>query len=417
MRKFWDRWRALSGGLILAGLASAQVSASAPEVTTQEKEAAMVKAGTSSSARQGTGSPQGERGAATREALLRDLREGDQLRQMAASQALAAYASEPEVREALVQALEKSSNDVVRANAAKALAGEFKADGAVAELLLQALRQDASELVRMTVAQELKEHTDDARVRRAMLDALNGDTSDGVRMSASQALIPFAAEPEVHRAFVAALRGGNEIVRANAVRALTETTPPEQSIRGELLSMLSAGRSSFERMNAARALGRYLDSPEVVGALVRALKTEKDEGVRMSASAALAGAVGSEEVYSLMLDLARSDNSKLVRANALDALSTRIRERQELRGLFLGYLDDSSVLLQYHALKGLVELGDASLRPRLVEKARAIINAQLGARQDRRVILDTLGLLKRLDPAEADRMLERLSREGVREEP
>jgi HEAT repeat protein len=406
-----------TGGLLLAGLAFAQGDALARTAIVGTQEVAvMTKVVVNTQSGEAAGANRAPQ-QATREALLHDLLEGDSLRQMAASQALAIYASEPEVKEALMQALEKNDNDVVRANAAKALAGDFVADRRVASLLLQAFRNDKSELVRMTIAQDLKAHTAQAEVRRAMLDALRNDRSDAVQMSASESLVAYAAEPAVREAFVNAFRTtGNAVVRANALRALTGVTPPEQSIKGDMLRIFGASRTSFERMTIAQAFGKYLDDPEVVRALIGALKSDADEGVRMSASASLAGRIESDEVYALMLDLARRDRSKLVRANALDALSARIKERPELRELFIGYLDDPSVMLQYQAVKGLVELEDPSLRSRLIERSKAIINAQLAVRQDRRTIFDTLGLLKRLDPQEAEKMLDRLTREGIRDD-
>jgi hypothetical protein len=115
-----------------------------------------------------------------------------------------------------------------------------------------------------------------------------------------------------------------------------------------------------------------------------------------------------------MLNAARNDQKRLVRAVALDALSRRIRERPELRELFVGYLDDESQTMQYHALKGLVELNDPSLKSRLVEKARDIILLNYRRNWNDRTVLSTLMLLRKIDPQEADRMLEQLSNERVR---
>jgi hypothetical protein len=69
-------------------------------------------------------------------------------------------------------------------------------------------------------------------------------------------------------------------------------------------------------------------------------------------------------------------------------------------------------MLQYYALKGLVELEDATLKGRLVEKSKAIINAERKRRENHQLILDTLAVLKRLDPREAEKCLAELERDG-----
>lgn len=346
-------------------------------------------------------------------ALLQDLLEGDDLKRMDASQALAPYVSEPEVKGALIEALEKSKNDVVRANAAKALSAEFAVDRTVAALLLKAFRRDSSDLVRMTIGQQLKEHVAALEVRTAMLDALKNDRNEAVMMSASEALIPYATEPEIQQVFIHAFETTvNPIVRANALRGLAEQTPPTRSIEAPMLRIFTTSKNSFERMTLAQAMSRYLDNPRVVEVLIEALKADRDDGVRMSASRTLKERIHSQEVYALMLERARRDPNKVVRANALDALSLRIKEKPELRSLFLSYLDDSSLMLQYYALKGLVELEDATLSARLVEKSKAIINSERKRRGNPQLILDTLAVLKRLDPKEAEKCLIELKHDG-----
>ena len=93
---------------------------------------------------------------------------------------------------------------------------------------------------------------------------------------------------------------------------------------------------------------------------------------------------------------------------------TAVEKIAELRELFVGYLDDESQSMQFHALKGLVELNDASLKPRLVEKAREIILTDYRRGWNTNTVLSTLVLLRKLDAQEADKMLEQLGNERVR---
>jgi hypothetical protein len=201
-----------------------------------------------------------------------------------------------------------------------------------------------------------------------------------------------------------------------AARALARQYPDDRQVREALLRVLAAEKRDNLRATIVGAVARHADDPAVARALsdvLRAADTARDT-TRARAASALAKKSDGPQVYDLLLSAARNDKSRAVRLAALSGLARRIRERPELRELFVGYLDDESVSLQYQALKGLVELGDASLRQRLVEKAREIA-LQNGRRYSNdRMVLDAVLLLRRLDSQEADRLLEQLAAERAR---
>ncbi|HEX9918532.1 MAG TPA: HEAT repeat domain-containing protein, partial [Pyrinomonadaceae bacterium] len=207
---------------------------------------------------------------------------------------------------------------------------------------------------------------------------------------------------------------GNGVVRMTAVRALARQYAADKSVRDMLVRLVASEQSDMVRMNIVGAIGRYADEANVQRALGELLRNDRSDIVRMRAASALGRCAGDPEVYELLLNAARNDKKMLVRANALGGLRGRIRERPELRELFTGYLDHESAVLQYKALQGLVELGDPALKPRLVEKAKELINAQTRRQWNDRMLLDTLLLLRRLDAQEADRALEQLGGERMK---
>ncbi|HYX40621.1 MAG TPA: hypothetical protein VE821_02930, partial [Pyrinomonadaceae bacterium] len=75
---------------------------------------------------------------------------------------------------------------------------------------------------------------------------------------------------------------------------------------------------------------------------------------------------------------------------------------------------DDSFSLEYHALKGLVELGDPALKQRLVDKSRDLILGEGHRYWNDGLVLETLMLLRKLDPQESDHMLEQLSADRER---
>ena len=69
------------------------------------------------------------------------------------------------------------------------------------------------------------------------------------------------------------------------------------------------------------------------------------------------------------------------------------------------------MLIQYEAVRGLVNLEDPALKNRLVEKCKEIIISQHSRNWNNQLVLDTLLLLRKLDPQEAERMLDKLGTE------
>ncbi|HYG12055.1 MAG TPA: HEAT repeat domain-containing protein, partial [Pyrinomonadaceae bacterium] len=285
----------------------------------------------------------------------------------------------------------------------------------VAEML-GAMKTAERSTARTETARDLSLHIGNRQVRQAFVEALNGEQNNMVKMTAARALAPYVAEPEVRAAFMKSIEtgSGNGVVRMTAVRAIARQYAADKSVRETLLRILASEESNVVRMNIVGAIGAYADDPNVQRALGDALKNDRSDIVRMRAANALAKRADNAEVYELLLNAARNDKKMLVRANALGGLRSRIRERPELRELFVGYLDHESHVLQYKALQGLVELNDPALRVRLVEKAKELINMQTRRQWNDRMLLDTLLLLRRLDAQEADRVLEQLGSERMK---
>ncbi|HEX8456777.1 MAG TPA: HEAT repeat domain-containing protein [Pyrinomonadaceae bacterium] len=285
----------------------------------------------------------------------------------------------------------------------------------VAEML-GALKTNERTLSLAETARDLSLYAGNRQVRQALAETLTGEGNGILKMTAAHALAPYVAEPEVRAVFLKSIEGdGNGgVVRMTAVRAIGKQYASDKAVRDLFVRLLPTEENQVVRMNIVGALGRYADEANVERALGLALKGDRSDIVRMRAARALARRVDSGEVYELLLNAARNDPKTLVRAAALGALRGRIKERPELRELFLGYLDDESSILQYKALQGLVELGDPALKARLIERAKDLLNTQARRGRNDRVLLDTLLLLRRLDAGEADRVLERLGSERMK---
>ncbi|HEY0098251.1 MAG TPA: HEAT repeat domain-containing protein [Pyrinomonadaceae bacterium] len=285
----------------------------------------------------------------------------------------------------------------------------------VAEML-GALKGAERSTTRVETARDLTLHVSNRQVRHAFVEALNGEQSGSVKMTAARALVPYVAEPEVRDAFMKSIEteAGNGVVRMTAVRAISKQYAADKAVRDMLLRVLAAEQNDMVRVNIISAISKHADDANVQRALSEALRNDRNDIVRMRAASALSKRVEQPEVYELLLQAARNDKKTIVRANALSGLSRRIKERPELRELFAGYLEHESAIMQYKALQGLVELGDAALKTRLVEKAKELIAMQSRRQWNDRMLLDTLLLLRRLDAQEADRVLEQLGSERMK---
>jgi hypothetical protein len=284
----------------------------------------------------------------------------------------------------------------------------------VAELL-DALKAEPRSSARMQIVRELAMHDAQPQVRTALVNVLQNDTSNTGAMTAARALAPYANEPEVRAAFVKTVDASrNDATRATAMRALARNYPSDRSVRDMMLRVLASDKSNMVRQTAVAALAKQVDDADVMRALMEALRNDTSDLVRLRATGALAKRVDNEDVYALLVETAKNDRKKSVRARALDGLSTRLRDRADLRPIFLGYLDDDSISLEYHALKGLVELGDPALKQRLVDKSRDLILGEGHRYWNDSLVLETLMLLRKLDPQESDHMLEQLSADRER---
>lgn len=287
----------------------------------------------------------------------------------------------------------------------------------VGELLTQ-MRADARSATRMQAARELALYTSQAEVRRALAEALLGGQNSAVQMTAARSLTPYAGEPDVRAAFVKVLDSdrteANSATRLTAVRALARAHANDRGVRELLLRVLAGEKNNAVRMTIVGALAKHTDDPAVLRALTDVLKSDTGDAARARAARALGARVDDAEVYGLLVEAAKNDKRRVVRASALESLIPKIRERAELRQLFVGYLNDESNVLQYQAMKGLVELNDAGLRPRLVEKIREFALTQHRRNWNDRLVLDAVLLLRRLDPQEADRLLDKLAAERGR---
>ncbi|MDT7542241.1 MAG: hypothetical protein QOE33_2145 [Acidobacteriota bacterium] len=284
----------------------------------------------------------------------------------------------------------------------------------VAEMLTTLKASDRTQARNQTMS-DLSLYVSNPQVRRAFVEALNDEQNTVVMLTAARELVPYANETEVRDAYLRLLESGkNDAARMTAASAVARRWADDKSVRDRLLRILATEKKDVIRSTIIGALSKHVDDPSVMRAMTDALKSDEKEIVRARAARALAAKVDNAEVYDLLLNAARSDQKRMVRAIALDALTSRIRERTELRELFVGYLEDESQSMQYHALKGLVELNDTGLKSRLVEKARQLILLNYRRGWNDSTTLNTLVLLRKIDPQEADRMLEQLGSERVR---
>ncbi len=262
---------------------------------------------------------------------------------------------------------------------------------------------------------DLALHVSNPQVRAVFVAALSDEQNNSALQVAARELVPYADQPDVRDAFLRLIESGrNDSARMIAASAVARRWAGDKGVRDRLLRVLSTEKRDTIRSAIVGALGKYTDDPEVLRAEMSALRSDEKDIVRLRAARALAAKVDDAQVYDLLLNAARGDQKRVVRAVALDALARRIRDRAELRELFLGYLDDESRSMQYHALRGLAELNDPSLKPRLVEKARQLILTNYRRGWNDPATLDTLVVLRKIDPQEADRVLGQLDAERVR---
>ncbi len=282
--------------------------------------------------------------------------------------------------------------------------------------LVSAMKTGERSSARAETTRELALHASQPQARAALVEALqNTDNNSSIQATAARALVPYATESDVRAAFIRATDAGrSDSLRATVLRALARNYAGARDVRDILLRALATDKSNQIRQTAAAALAKQVDDRDVQRALMEALKTDTNDSVRLRATAALSKRAEDAEVYALLTEAAKNDRKRSVRARALDGLAARLNQHPELRPLFISYLDDESISMQYHALKGLVGLNDPALRQRLIDKSRELILLNGRRNWNDQLVLNTVLLLRKLDAQEADRALEQLAAERER---
>jgi HEAT repeat protein len=241
--------------------------------------------------------------------------------------------------------------------------------------------------------------------REALINELLHGKGRIKQLRALRALVPHVKEPEVKEAFVKTLDANPGMVARNTIiSALVSNYASDAAMQDYFVNTLASEKSQIVRTEIVSALGAHLGNPKVRDAWLGLVKNETNGGVRLKAVRDLARLADTDaEVYELMLDIAKRDGNKLVRGHAIEALSGRLKGNPDLKTLFLGLLDADGVLLQYRALKGLVELGDPSLKSTLIRKAREILVNEYNRNQEQGLAPEVFDLLRRLDAREAEK--------------
>lgn len=254
----------------------------------------------------------------------------------------------------------------------------------------------------------LRSHTGPRQDRSEMLETLLRGNNPAAQIQAAKRLIPYISEPEVKSAFTqSARKGKNQALRAIAAKALGANFFAENEIQELLIGLLKDSEPGV-RLAAAQSFGEHLDDPNIFGIWTSVVKNDKELDVRVQLIKDLGPKIDKREAYDLMLDITRTDPDVIGRASALDALALKIKERPELRELFLAGLDDNAYFYQLHALKGLVELQDPDLKPRLVSKAASLVVRGVNEKWFNELIDDAVSQLKKLDPREAENVINNL---------
>lgn len=238
--------------------------------------------------------------------------------------------------------------------------------------------------------------------RNSFIETLTHETNPSRQLNAAESLAPYVQEPSVKGAFIGALDTVvNDAVRLVIVRALGQSFPADGLVQEKLAKVLVTERNASVRVAIANTLGKQLDNPRVLAAWIHAVKNDGNDAVRLKVSHDLSSKMDVPQVYDQMLRVGLNDRCDLVRETALDALETKIRERAELREVFINLLDRPNLISQYHGVKGLMVLNDPSDKAGLVEKAKHIIDEAKRSPMSMLLAGKTLDLLRRLDPQAA----------------
>ena len=194
-------------------------------------------------------------------------------------------------------------------------------------------------------------------------DPVSQDTQDATDTFVSNPN-PFARTPrnQVNRLIILAVREGSIL----AVRALGDVRGRESDdARRALINLLNNNNTQI-RSEAARALGRLEDSPEIVTALTSRLRIERENGVKTFIADALGrmGAGSSLAVIETLTPLLRDENPS-VQASAASALGTLgedldLTTRTQIIRLLLPLTDDREYIVSRNAIRALGRVGHDS---------------------------------------------------------
>jgi len=252
---------------------------------------------------------------------------------------------DPKVRGALLAALDiQSAGDSV----VKALAS-IADDSAIRDLLVVALRGGDS-LIRSRAAKALVKVAGQPIVRNALLTAL-GDTSDSVRTATAEALAKVSVEPSVRDALLATVANNQHPGRSDAVMALANSAA-NPIVRDALVAAMGDFDSSV-RAAAAKALAPFVSDPSVRQRLLITL-WDLDQDVCVNAAKALATVADDPKVRDAILTLLHRSRVKLLsRTAAVKALGKAIGEPR-VRDVLLALNDDELGSIRDAAMEAMV---------------------------------------------------------------
>jgi hypothetical protein len=246
--------------------------------------------------------------------------------------------------------------------------------------------------------------------RTEMLETLLGGKNPAARIQAAKSLVSHIEEPGVRSAFIECARDGNSrSLRAIAVEALANAFYSDDEVQHLLIGLLQDSDSGV-RLAVAESLGKHVDNPSILVLWMKVLKNEGDLALRVRLIKDLGTQIDRSEVYDFMLDVNQNDSDVIGRAYALDALAPKIRERPELRELFLNGLDNEAYFYQLHALKGLVELQDPALKDRLLKMAVYLVARGTKEKWFNELVDEAVAQLRTLDPQAAETVINNLKR-------
>ncbi|MBE0683073.1 MAG: HEAT repeat domain-containing protein [Anaerolineales bacterium] len=216
----------------------------------------------------------------------------------------------PENIDILIHNLKNESADI-RANITKVLS-KLSINTKVKAALLNAVGDENSK-VRASAIKALYSAVGDTNILTTIVDALK-DKDAEVRISAAQTLSGAINHQKVLDTLIAALKDEDVIVAASAIFSLRNAPNRPEVISNLLLAL----KDPSIRIDALEALSNFIESPEVVSAIIPCL-LETDVELRAKAAIGLMKAAKNPDVVLALLNAAKDMNAK-VRVNAIKSL-------------------------------------------------------------------------------------------------